>query len=425
MNHVVRTAGSASAGTPVLWSILSDDGAASGPVDLDTLRRMAAEGQLTATSRLSTDGEHWIQAAHMPELEMDWLVLVSQEEVLGPFAVAALEVLRAAGHIPPEAQVFRRQSAPMSGSQGLQLVQRALSAETQRREAESDIKRLRADLEAKDLEFEAERQQLAAEVSRLRAEALRRDAEIAALKTEAQQLGASLEDREAIEARLVDGEREHARLTAERDELQHRIDLLRDEHRAAQQAAEEARSTLDAGTTQARQQLEAALALLRERNRRLLDWAREFAALADTPLPAPAEAPSPEPRTPRADSAARESSSPPTPAEAAPPPPDPAGAAEAVSSPRSKRKDESSAGGIRRLAPQPSATTRRIIPDAEVDVLPPEPVDAPERKPFVRSPHPLHPGKLAALEAQAQQELARLKTGRAQPPFWTRRTPTA
>lgn len=425
MNHVVRTAGPPAAGTSVLWSVLSDDGVTSGPVDLDTLRRKAAEGVLTATSRLSTDGEHWIQAAHLPELEMDWLVLVSQDAVLGPFAFAALEVLRAAGHIPPEAQVFRRQSAPVAGSQGLQLVQRTLSAETQRREAESEIKRLRADLEAKDLEFEAERQQLAAEVSRLRAEALRRDAEIASLKTESQQLAASLQDHEALEARLVDGERDAARLDAERDALQQRFDLLQKEHHSALREAEEARKALAGRTAGIQQQLDQALALLTERNQRLNAWARDFETLADTPLPARADTPAPEPPAEREPAPAEPDAVETAPAEPAPPlaatPPE---TPPPAPSPK-PRKDESSPAGVRRLAPQPSSTTRRVIPETEVEVIPSDTTPPPNRKPFVRSPSPLHPGKLAALEAQAQQELARLKAGKTQTPFWNRRTPPA
>lgn len=393
MSHVVRTPDSHSPGEPPPWKVLLDDGSPAGPADLDTLRKWAAEGTLTATCRISKDGEAWTQASLLPELEMDWLVLISQEAVMGPFAFAALEVLRASGHIPQEAQVFKRQAAPAAGSQGMQLVQRAVSAEAHRREAEGEVQRLKANVKAKELEFDAERQQLAAESSRLRADLLRRDAEISSLKGNLEQLGAGMEDRQALEAKVVDLEREAARLRGESEDAQRLAETLRQERDADRQALEASRASREQFAETLRQ-LDALRAFVAQRNERIEALGRELRDLADG-MP---EAPD-----------GQASAAPP-----APPTPPPSGKLPPTTPPQGQH-------GTRRIAPQPVAKAPQSTSEVVVEVLPPDAVATVQTPPPMRTATAVNTKKLAELEAQAQQELARLKQAKSETPFWNRR----
>jgi len=405
MNHVVRTSSPRKTGEPTLWHAIFDDGSPSDPVDLDTLKRWASEGTLTATTKISTDKHTWMQASHLPELEMDWLVLVSPEAVMGPFVFAALEVLRASGHIPQEAQVFRRQTAPTAGSQGMQLVQRALAAETHRREAESESQRLRTNLEAKDLEFEAERQQFAAEASRLRADLLRKDSEIASLKSESVQISASMQDRQELEARLVDAERDAARMSEDIEGLQRTAETLRSERDLAVEQARQAQSVHAEKAEEALRTLEVVQEVTEQRNHRLAAIARELQTLAAEPLPEAAPSFSPEISEVR-----------------------PAPSAERIpeDSPqeRTAGKAAPASAEVRRIAPHQTSKSNVVIPEVVMDTDPAENRAAPvssQTPPPVRAASTVNSKKLAELEAQAQQELARLKSGKGDAPFWNRR----
>lgn len=399
------------------WQVRHDDGSSSGPVALDTLQRWASEGRITATCGLSYDGQTWVQAASLPELEMDWLVLVSSDSVIGPFAFAALEVLRASGDIPLDAHIFRRQTDPAAGSQGSQLVQRTVAAETHRREAEAQLQQLRANLEAKDLEFQAERQQLAAEMSRTKAELLRRDAEISALKDSASQLRTVLEEHQSLEARIVDGEREATGLRTECDDVRRKLATAEEARDAARRDALNANAELRAELASTLQQAQAIRLQYAARSRRFSELAESMRELAtDVGL---SELPAFDTETPTSTPAVPASSTP-TPIT---PTPD-TKPAPAAAPPRPEFQRRAAAPAPKPSSPRLAAET---VPEPVVvaEVLPPE---RPRHAIQSNAPHGagLRMPHLATLEAQAQQELARLKASKPDgAPFWNRRKPTS
>jgi hypothetical protein len=400
------------------WQIRHDDGSNTGPTDIETLRRWAAEGRITATCGLSRDGQTWLPAASLPELEMDWLVLVSSDSVIGPFAFAALEILRASGDIPPDAHIFRRQAAQLAGSQGTQLVQRTIAAEAHRREAEAQLQQLRANLAAKDLDFDAERQQLAAETARVKAELLRKDAEIAALRDASAQLTTSSEQRQELEARLVDDERETARLRDECDDLRRQVAAANEARDAARQAVQNAHADLRTQLEEALRQTHAIRSQYEARTRRFSELAESLRELAcATPLPAlpepvaqetPLAPPPVAGREPMADASPR--------------------AAETATPDAPPRPDfhRRSVTGATAKLPSKDAAEPTPEPAQVAEVLPPERPRTAARPQVgntagntasgLRLPH------LANLEAQAQQELARLKASKGEgAAFWNRR----
>lgn len=400
MSHLVRTSKASGAETDAVWSVLSDEGDPSGPFDMDALKRKAAEGTLTAACQVKSGDSEWMRAADLRELEMDWLVLISQEEVLGPFAFTALEVLRSAGHIPADAHVFRRQTSPVSGSQGMQLVQRTLSAEAQRREVETANKRLEADLEAKDLEFDAERQQHASEASLLRAEALRRDAEITALKAEIRQLAEDLEGRNALEGKLVDGERENSRLKSELAEMEKRMAALHNDRGSELEETREKMRLLEEKLQSTEARLEETRVSLVERNKKLQAWAHEFEALASG---VEAQVQVAEEDPPVVEAVAEEK------------PLSPDGTR------RVRKSGSASKAGVRRISPVSSGTKTLTVSEDEVEVIPPDPDAEKSRIGFAVPSGSERKSKLAALEAQAQQELARLQVSKGRAPLWSRK----
>ncbi len=419
MNHVLITPQAKPAPDASGWEVRLDDGSIVGPVGLDTLSQWAAEGRLTASCSLSQDGgANWIAAASMPELEMDWLVLLSAESVIGPFNFAAVEALREAGEIPAGAQLFRRHVAGAASSQGMQLVQRTVAAEARWRQAETELQQLRADLEAQKLEFEAERQQAAAEVARGKAELLRREAELESLQQAREQWTANSEERQGLEARLVDSEREAARLRDESSSLRHRLAVLTEERAAAESRREASQERLRSQLATVVQQAQDIRARYEERTARfaaLADSLRELTAGDDLP-----EMVAPEVAEEAEISAEMETKSSTTakkvPADRKTPPQKSAPKAasenetpdqETDAAPREFRRQSAAAAGRRKAAEEPEV--------AEVEVI------SPARNTTGSTTPGTNARRLADLEAQAQREMAMLNSIKGEGvSFWKR-----
>ncbi len=155
--------------------------------------------------------------------EKNWLVLLSATEVVGPLSDEELRGYVAAGQIAADARYFRRQpSAQDAGSEADSRRRAAEDAESLR-EAQAEVRRLRADLEARNIEFEGERQQMAADIAKIRAESVRKDAELSTLAQADARAKESAEavaraERDAAEARRsasdAERQRDEARLAA-------------------------------------------------------------------------------------------------------------------------------------------------------------------------------------------------------------------
>ena len=78
------------------------DGSEFGPIRFDQLRQWAADAQVSPLDRVSTDARTWLKAPMVPELEMDYLVEVDEDQYYGPTTVGALREFLSAGEITPE-----------------------------------------------------------------------------------------------------------------------------------------------------------------------------------------------------------------------------------------------------------------------------------------------------------------------------------
>jgi hypothetical protein len=78
-----------------------DNGEVFGPVPFEKIRDWADSAQVNPQDMLSTDQVIWTKAPMIPELEMDWLVVVGENLLYGPTTAEALLEFERLGEINP------------------------------------------------------------------------------------------------------------------------------------------------------------------------------------------------------------------------------------------------------------------------------------------------------------------------------------
>ena len=81
------------------------DGSQFGPIPFSQLREWAADAQVSPLDRVSTDEVTWMKAPMVPELEMDYLIQVSEDHYYGPTTVGAIREFLKAGEITMESSI--------------------------------------------------------------------------------------------------------------------------------------------------------------------------------------------------------------------------------------------------------------------------------------------------------------------------------
>jgi hypothetical protein len=89
-----------------IWHLRkASDGTQFGPLPFKQLRQWAADAQVSPLDRVSSDRKIWMKAPMVPELAMDYLIQVGDEQYYGPTTTGAIAEFLAAGEIIPEAIV--------------------------------------------------------------------------------------------------------------------------------------------------------------------------------------------------------------------------------------------------------------------------------------------------------------------------------
>ncbi len=83
----------------------ASDGSLFGPITFKQLQQWAADAQVSPLDRVSNDQHNWIKAPMVPELQMDYLVEVGDEQYYGPTTIGAIAEFIAAGEIGAETTV--------------------------------------------------------------------------------------------------------------------------------------------------------------------------------------------------------------------------------------------------------------------------------------------------------------------------------
>lgn len=370
-----------------------------------------------------------------PAPDRDWLVLLSPTEVVGPISGTDLRSWIESGQVPASARLFRFEPTGLNSDGGTSSGEEAIRLGEALRNAESRAMQLNADLQAKDLALGEERQrserlaaearQQVAEAQRKVEEAQRNIDEACQQATEAQrQIETARQDAEEArnQANEAQGQIEAARQDAEEarkqaDEAKRQAETARQDAETARTQADEAKRQAEEArqdATKARSQAdEAARQAVESRSQadEATRQADEYRRKADA-LDAAFEAERERGRaiSERLADAARVLSD---------------LAADALREEGAASTDDVSAANATSPATPRQTPLVRAMPTLAVKAEVVEPVFMPPPAPVPASGAAPAPavGHLATLEAQAREELARLRERGAPAPRWARRKP--
>ena len=83
----------------------ASDGSVFGPLTFQQLQQWAADAQVSPMDRVSSNQNNWMKAPMLPELQMDYIVEVGDEQYYGPTTLGALAEFVGAGEINGETSV--------------------------------------------------------------------------------------------------------------------------------------------------------------------------------------------------------------------------------------------------------------------------------------------------------------------------------
>lgn len=87
----------------VSWYLMKhDDRMVFGPVPFSQLHTWASTAQVSPLDKVSTDEVNWVKAPMLADLEMDYLIHVSDEQYYGPTTLGAVKEFIAVGEIGEE-----------------------------------------------------------------------------------------------------------------------------------------------------------------------------------------------------------------------------------------------------------------------------------------------------------------------------------
>lgn len=141
-----------------------------GPMDLGELTALATGAYIAPEDEVSYDGEHWVRATEVKELEMDWYICQRGEFAYGPTSKGTLREFLLASEINPETELRHKTTGETStvaqvlGKETLQEVENIHRDETEEpledilesiesakdlkiRQLETDLENLRTDHE--------------------------------------------------------------------------------------------------------------------------------------------------------------------------------------------------------------------------------------------------------------------------------------
>lgn len=88
-----------------------DDGTVFGPVSFDQIKEWAQAAQVSPLDKISEDQLNWIKAPMFAQLEMDWLLQMSDDHYYGPTTLSAIQEFIKEGEIDHETLVINCKDA--------------------------------------------------------------------------------------------------------------------------------------------------------------------------------------------------------------------------------------------------------------------------------------------------------------------------
>lgn len=93
------------------WYLRKSDGKVYGPVGLADLQAWATEGRIEPGDKISEDRARWLPPEQLPDLQLDYVLLLDQDTTYGPVHLAALQTLWCDENVPPTTHVRHTGSA--------------------------------------------------------------------------------------------------------------------------------------------------------------------------------------------------------------------------------------------------------------------------------------------------------------------------
>jgi hypothetical protein len=88
------------------WYLMKQsDGSVFGPMGLDQLRQWAVDAYIAPMDKISCDGQTWLKAPMLAELQMDYLLALASGENYGPTTVGAVREFLVIGEITQDTLV--------------------------------------------------------------------------------------------------------------------------------------------------------------------------------------------------------------------------------------------------------------------------------------------------------------------------------
>ncbi|HEX8371712.1 MAG TPA: hypothetical protein VF585_02950 [Chthoniobacterales bacterium] len=98
--------------TPDRWHLMKhDDGTVFGPVAFEQIKEWAKAAQVSPLDKISSDELNWTKAPMFAELEMDWLLQMSDDHYYGPTTLSAIQEFIKEGEIDHETLVINCKDA--------------------------------------------------------------------------------------------------------------------------------------------------------------------------------------------------------------------------------------------------------------------------------------------------------------------------
>ncbi len=129
------------------WYLRKSDGQIYGPVELADLQGWAADGRVEPGDDISEDRARWIPPEQLPDLELEYVLLLEQGQTYGPLHLATLQTLWVEEEVDPAMRVqhVRSQTSKTLAEWVLPLLlKKYQQAETQQRALQVELDRLQA-----------------------------------------------------------------------------------------------------------------------------------------------------------------------------------------------------------------------------------------------------------------------------------------
>ena len=129
------------------WYLRKSDGHVYGPVELADLKLWAADGRVEPGDDISEDRARWFPPGQLPDLELEYVLLLEQGNTYGPLHRATLQTLWVEEEVDPAMRVqhVRSQTTKTLAEWVLPLLlEQYQQAETQLRALQAEVDRLQA-----------------------------------------------------------------------------------------------------------------------------------------------------------------------------------------------------------------------------------------------------------------------------------------